>query len=613
LAIAFQCPTCQKPYKVKDELAGKKSACIKCKTIIVVPAVSQLTAVGDSAALEALASNVLGDSPPSNGTAVAEAVAEIPLECPYCFEHVKFPTTAAGKQQPCPSCRRIIKVPALPSDKPKDWRVVEHNLTMARKDDGPAPEGAWGNTAKAQSIVSREALLEADVVKDRKDLARPDRTKWYVALGLLALIGGGGGWWFYRGKAADEHRLGLVADAAKASESKTAPLPSGWSAAIQTALGEFYLNEQPPDLKSAVKHLRLARSGAQQQESAIDKSNLLLGIAAIQSRLTGTDAAIDSQQALPWEDAQKELRQTLQGFKDLPKEDGWLAVESATRWIGSAGPKRPLMVALAPVAVPTEADRADALACVALMLMAKKDPAADTVAEEVNQAVALGGDGKSSPRVVALLVARKQLPQARQYMAEPTGDDAPLYHRLAYAEGYARTGETADLEKARRIAAGNGSVDHQVMAMALLADAVADCHDAKELDAAINFIAERGAKFTLPAWAVIRAARCCVRAHRADLARKLADSIDTPTVKPWLELAALQADLGGKSAPVDVTLADKIDDKSAAQALAWVAIARHNTKLSGSDPRSTIAAWSKSSAQAAGFGGAAMGLQDRVK
>lgn len=610
MAIAFQCPYCKKAFKVKDSLAGKKANCTQCKKIITVPVVSA-PLVSESGALESLASTVLTDYPNELTVVDNPELSDIPLECPFCFEHVKFPITLAGKQQPCPQCRRIIKVPALPSNKPKDWRVVEHNLTMARKDDAPAPEGAWGNVQKSQAIVSREALLEADVIKDRKALAAPDRTKWYIALGLFLVFGGGGGWWYMRGKAADDRRLTLVTDAVKATEAKTAPLPNGWSAAIQTAAGEFYIHEEPPDLKRAIKCLKAARSAAQVENNPVDKSGLLLNLALVQTELVGDDNQIDAKRCLPWEEAQKELRQTLQCYKDLPREDGWLAIEALTRRLGSVGTKRPLMSALAPETLPSEADRAEALACVALILLANGDPKADAVADEAIQTATSAAEPSKSPRVVALLVARKLMAQAQQHLAEPVGEDAPLANRLAWAEGLARTGDANDLARARKIALAHGPAEHQVMALVLVADAAGQ---REELEHAVAFVGERAKKFTLPSWALVRLGEACCRAKRDDLAKQLASEVTSPTIKSWLELIAVKTEMASKSSAVAVSESDDTSEKSAAQALEFIAIARLNTRISsGSDPHSDIDAWKLETARPMGYVGAALGLQDRAR
>src|SRR5436853_125745 len=92
MAISFQCPSCQKPYKVKDDMAGKKAACRQCQAVMTVPRPAADPA--HSHALEALASGVLADEA-AEQAAVAD---EIGLECPFCFEAITFPAEKGGKQ-----------------------------------------------------------------------------------------------------------------------------------------------------------------------------------------------------------------------------------------------------------------------------------------------------------------------------------------------------------------------------------------------------------------------------------------------------------------------------------------------------------------------------------
>ncbi len=562
------------------------------------PAVS----VEESHAVEAMATAALVEGSKQHEALAAKIDTAIKVECEYCFEMVEYPLEKAGKKAPCPSCRRIVTVPVPASGAPqKDWREVKGSITMARKDDEAAPEGAWGNTQLQQQIVSRDALLEAKVIVDRKTRMAPDRSNLYIGLAIAALVFTACGFFFYRGKAEDDRRLGFVADALKGIKT----LPPGWPAAVSTAAGEFYLHEPAPDLKAGVKQLQEARSAIRQAESPADKTGLLAALVQVQAELVGDDAKIDAKQALEWDAVKRELRQTLQICKELPREDGWLVLEELTRKLRSVGQKQPLIVGLAPDALPTEADRADALACVALVLHAIKDPAADKVADDLIQSAS--GESGQATRLVALLIARNQLPKARQIIPEPVGDDPTLLARLAYAEGYARAG---DMEKARKVAMLNGSVEHKSAALAMLADAAVEMGDLGELQAAVAFVAEQGKTFTLPAWAVMRLGRACGRAGKADLARQLAENVKLPAVTPWLHLAALQAELRLATSSLDAGQV-KTGDKSAAQAWAWIALARHNAKVTRGDPGNMLSAWPSDHAKTAGAAGSALGIQDR--
>ena len=76
-------------------------------------------------------------------------------------------------------------MPAYPDDKP----------TLARRDADPAVKDAWGNVTGAR-VVGREALVEAEVIPDRKrpPLTREQLIKRGVLLACLALVAFVGVW-----------------------------------------------------------------------------------------------------------------------------------------------------------------------------------------------------------------------------------------------------------------------------------------------------------------------------------------------------------------------------------------------------------------------------------
>src|SRR4051794_36441690 len=91
MAIPFNCPNCQKHYRVKDHLAEKQVKCTQCEKVITVPQAAPAPAAHE---MEDFALSALGDEKgKSNGSAVHPTVAgdgKISIECPYCFETVEF-------------------------------------------------------------------------------------------------------------------------------------------------------------------------------------------------------------------------------------------------------------------------------------------------------------------------------------------------------------------------------------------------------------------------------------------------------------------------------------------------------------------------------------------
>src|SRR5690349_18300431 len=183
MSIAFQCPKCQKAYTVKDELARKQVVCKACQNRIRVPA-PVASAAAPAPEVESLAAATLTDEP---APGVAEAPATFEAECPNCMETIQWDAKLAGKQAPCPNCRRIVRVP-VPAGGRKDWRVADHRPTLAKHDIDPNLAGAWGNTTGAR-VVSRDALVEAEAIPDRKRQPWTAQQKVYYSVIVACLLG----------------------------------------------------------------------------------------------------------------------------------------------------------------------------------------------------------------------------------------------------------------------------------------------------------------------------------------------------------------------------------------------------------------------------------------
>lgn len=173
MPIKVTCPHCAKQFKAKDDLAGKRVNCPGCKKIVGVPEPSShvhpalrvatkapQAKASEATDLEALAAEAVTDQP-----AAAEPSAQtINFTCVYCDAELRLPAELAGKQTPCPECRRIVKVPLLEKTGPRDWRAPDKQVGPSgalRKD--LSPDDSW-STAQAAK-VSTQALVEAGVLQ----------------------------------------------------------------------------------------------------------------------------------------------------------------------------------------------------------------------------------------------------------------------------------------------------------------------------------------------------------------------------------------------------------------------------------------------------------------
>jgi tetratricopeptide (TPR) repeat protein/DNA-directed RNA polymerase subunit M/transcription elongation factor TFIIS len=194
MPIKFACPNCQKMLQVKDHLAGKKGPCPACKKVITVPAQSQAAAARARSELdlEELATAALAEP-----KAAPQVPTTVDFTCPYCDAEVHLSAELAGKNTPCPECRRIIKVPLLEKTGPRDWRRPETQVgpSGARRPDAEL-EGAWGTQTTRRS-ASQEALLEAGAIREaREPVTVAQWVKRGAALAVfLAAAGVGFLWW----------------------------------------------------------------------------------------------------------------------------------------------------------------------------------------------------------------------------------------------------------------------------------------------------------------------------------------------------------------------------------------------------------------------------------
>src|SRR5262249_10080553 len=156
--IRTKCPKCQRPLWATPDQAGKRVRCPECKFIMKLPQLS-------AALVEELAASELSgqsiDGPPEPGK-------PIKFHCSYCDEEIEFPAEMAGQRAPCPECTRIIKIPELVKEGPRDWRKGERGAGagVLRTGEKP-PEGEWG-TATASAKVTRQSLEEAQAIPIEK-------------------------------------------------------------------------------------------------------------------------------------------------------------------------------------------------------------------------------------------------------------------------------------------------------------------------------------------------------------------------------------------------------------------------------------------------------------
>lgn len=571
MPIRIKCPSCQTILGVKEALAGKKANCPKCRFVLTIPRLKAAAAPAAPPAApppvdaDALAASAFADEPAPVAKPVSTQT--ISFECPFCAETVKVSAELSGKQTPCtnPECKRIIKVPLLKEEKPKDWRQASpRGPTGALRKNENEPEGAWSTAQKTR--VSTEALLEADAIPAKKEpvtLRTWLRRGALVVTGLVLLIAAVVGFAAWRANS----RLYGPLTSALAAVDRAKPNPVQTAAVYQGA-GEFYVGVR--DAGKAREYFGKARGLliTLDKKHAVDleRDAVLTALALAMVDLGGNDNEVLDKHRVEWDEMQKELASTLSLLScDESKQ-------MAMREVG-----RKLAARDQPG--------------VALFLSNQLATSAEPPAPEE------GEDKKASPALkmvrlkaqqIGLLLALKDAKTAKEVLAVPDvkkGLTDPIA-RLAYAEGWAREGK---FEEARTLALAKGSdapLDRLEASLAVALVAVMDkksneaktnLQDALQIFNSKEFKDERNKRPGL----LQEIARVAARVDMEGELKVAAGHMPDKASRNMALLELVTAQLEAASEPVAPDLADKaaIDNDTLAYALAQEKIARHNTRL----------------------------------
>jgi hypothetical protein len=558
--------------------------------------------------VEALAAAALGDT---KAEAAAQAGQTIDFECPQCGEAIKMSRDLAGKNAPCPECRRIIKVPVPKTKEGADWRRKDDTLPSgARRDTEPAPEGAW-EPSRAKG-VSAEALIEAGVVKKKKRPGLTRRQKVYrwtagVTVAVVALVGGLFAW-----SAWSQNKQGSQVDkAVKAAEDQAAKTKEP-AAEANRAAGEYVLRAGGHDTaEKAQKLFGKARDLLSPPKSppGPEADLLLADLAVSQVDLGGGDDEARAGTRLKWDKALAETKATL---GHVSSAAGRLhALHLVSRKLIARG-RSGDAIQLAAQAAANKAGAAEdpdaasegpeALAVVGIELFrAGQKEDAGKLAARASQPYAGPADGPDrpplSPSAVALALALgKPEPKAAKE------DDGPAY-AAGRAAGLALKGEPA----AARDVPKDLPPEARLRALVMLAEATGEAADvdaaAKPLDGEV-----RANEPGVP-WLVYRLAVAAARAGQADGTLKLAERAADPGLKARAQLEAVRARLEGTRDAAGDGALQGIGTGATLQALAHEALARHNGRLDYAGTVKAAEGWDEA-VRPFGVLGAVLGEQD---
>jgi hypothetical protein len=514
---------------------------------------------------EALAAAALSETPATTKVEeqqeqVTKVAQTIDFTCPFCDAELHLNADLGGKREPCPECKRIIKVPMLVQERAKDWRTVQQKTgpsgALANLQQ-PQLEGVWDTTQKTK--VSTEALEDADAIIEEDEDA-PGVLGWVKrvvviggVLGVIVLVTV-----FIMRQQSAKTQADAMTRALEIAEGKgaeKADLSPAWRAEIFRAAGEFYINTG--DAVKALTQFKKARGQFPRAAgpTPLDQDIILMRLAVALVDLGGTEKEADDNVRLEWPKVQRELLNTLNGIGS--PEGKTLAVREVTaRLLKKQQP----------------------LVAVGLVGQLSGDEGSPIKSQWVGLVHDPKVPLKEEKRKELLELVKKQVPAPD--VAKGIYDKTT---RLGYAEAMARAGE---YDKASQIVEAVGSGPDQVEAALIVADIADETSSGagrKFRDFAFQSADKQ--KDTLPLWLRLESVRAAARTGDLARAKDAAKTIPVNAqadFKSWAALEILHAELAATRSEADVNLVSNggTDKNSPARALAWELLAQHNIRYS---------------------------------
>ncbi|QEL19738.1 hypothetical protein [Limnoglobus roseus] len=370
MAIDAKCPFCEKDYRLKDDLVGKKVTCANqgCRKVFTVtPSVNGTTngsahapapvtvskpspgpAVPTQSApksrppidVETAAATALNDDPDE----VPEDQKTITMACTMCDHKWPVAWSMQGKNVLCPDCKHRQKVPLQEKGKKGGWR--EQNAPEGVKQE--KLEGVIGS--RDNKMVSGDTLRATGVIKEEFDaLPSSIYVKWVAIIGIpLLLLAGGVVYWINVRTTTGETKVVENFDKSLEAEEMT-QLPL-YPAALRIALGEYEARNrnqlkdgQQKDVNprdKAIEYFRGALANLNAAPRAADREQLYGELAIALLNLGGEGEDLIEKRKLSWlppqqtatsrakvkpnaaelEGVQGQLRRVLNGLKDAKAE-----------------------------------------------------------------------------------------------------------------------------------------------------------------------------------------------------------------------------------------------------------------------------------------------------
>ena len=445
MPVQFSCNACNKKFKAADKFAGKTIPCPNCKVPLMVPALPAGSIPPEIASpqasiktksqaeqdIEAMAALALEETKQEE-----EAVPQfIQFECTFCDEKVSFPIDLGGKQAPCPSCRRILKVPmpAVVKKSGPDWKKQpDKRPSGALRKEEPELEGTWNST---MDTVSRDALLEAGaIVEEYEPLTRAEKIKRAVMVFVVFVSGLLGFYYYssYQGKVNGDAQIAKIELSIKSGD--LANSSGEIKAVLLAGIASYRLSENPDIPASKIKKtLQSALASLDKASSLFEKDFALLELSRTIVELGGGKDDVRDNKKLKWDEVQKFLKQPFESFT-IPEIKLIALKEVTTSFIASGETDRALAFAsqvLSGSAISKDKkidDHSDFLAVVGMELFnAQKIDASKQILESIRTRYTSAPTTPASPFAAAFFkIAEKDKPLPFAY-AKDSNNEADIF------------------------------------------------------------------------------------------------------------------------------------------------------------------------------------------
>ena len=624
MPIDTACPHCEKKYRLKDGLAGKRATCSNpdCRQRFTVPesAVKKIADDRSQFEAEALAASMFSDDPNAGLGAAAEQ--QVDVICATCDHKWTEPASKIGKNVMCPECQSRQKIPERKIKK-ADWRDPNSDKPGGARGPELPDDLKAQRTTQAQFESLKQAGAIADDVEPMPLMAK---LKWgfFAAAALVAVSLGV--LFYFNGRRDGKENLYMAEALKELTEYKDdGPMAKGQPALCRALLlisaGEYSARSDSKEkLKEALGQFNSARDELTKAPKSPERDLLVGELALALLTLGGDEDQVLREVKIRWSPqdqqasrspiggdmgyVQQQLHRVLSILKNDARADDldlrlWIA-RRLSRELTKAGKSDLLQEILSQAFADTEFPEARAQVALEALNAGATPAQVQSIAEEL----------KTTTGAITAQVLWQKLgtPGAPTIVGAPGPGEITRNARLVAVS-------THRGPEALAVAVRPGLLDDRLLALATIAEQSPDSMEA--VDATLEILSKERAAFgrTSPQYALFRIARNAARAGQMDKVEVLCNLLSEDGLRTWAKADALRLKLAANpKQKAELSQVERPDDPAklrVSAALTALAVTRHIAAQSGDRaPAKEYESWGKGNLRAFGLAGLALGLQD---